>query len=579
MKRTWLMRHAHWPIIVMLAVLVAPSGARAQEKPKERSVVSYLKGVLRESENDYQNAYQYFLYAASQDPDDRYLTLKLARTALEIGDLDHAREYATKLRSVPEYADDAGMILAEADYKLGDTDDALRILNELRSRPNLPRVSILKFLAKIYLDRKDLANARAALEEASALPEADVTVLYELGVLSAEAGKNARASELLQRALEMDPDFPEAELALGELFEQDGKRDEAKRAFRETLRLDPDNRTAVKELTDMLYADGQFAEGVAVLEPLHSAGKLDEGGEIVYGRFLYKAEKTDQALAVFNALMKKSGETPGLLRVISEMEVERGDLKSAIAHLRRLIILEPNRFANYVGLLLIAGGLGGKPSSPAEAVTLSDEEREQYIQQARAHVDRSSEDDNYIMGSVMRKAGHPEEAERYLVRAEQISPEKSSTLLELATVYNVLGKYDDALRRVVAVYREQPEDPTVANFYGYLLAEKGDSLQRAEELIRKALVKEPDNGYFLDSLGWVKFKMGRYEEALKILLDASAKAKDDAVIWEHIGDTYSKLDDSRKAIAAYGKSLSADPKNAGVSEKMKKLEAGGGLGK
>ena len=573
------MRHARLPITLFVLSLLAPAAAYPQEQAKERAVVSYLKGVLRESQNDFQNAYQYYLYASSQDPDNAYLTLKLARMALELGDLERAKQYAAKVRPMPEYADEAGMILAEASYKLGSTDEALNLLNELRAKPSMPRVAILKLIAKIYLDRKDLPHARAALEEASTLPGVDVTVLYELGILSAEAGKTDRAVELLQQALEMDPGFPEAELALAELYAHTGRREEAKQAYRETLGLDPENRTALKELTDMLYADGEFADGIAVLEDLHRDGKLDDGGEIVYGRFLYKAGKTGEALAVFNALMKKSGEKPALLRVVSEMEVEQGDLKTALGHLKRLVEVEPNNFSNYVGLLLISNGLAPSPSSAGEAVTISDKERELLIDEAAAHVDRASGDDNYVMGSVLRKAGRPDRAEQFLLRAEQIDPEKPSTLLELATVYNGMGKYDEALKRVVVLHREKPDDPTVANFYGYLLAEKGDSLERAAELITEALEKEPENGYFLDSLGWVKFKMGRYDEALKILLEAASKIKDDAVIWEHIGDTYSKLQNSRQAIAAYGKSLSVDPKNAGVSEKIKKLESGASLDK
>jgi tetratricopeptide (TPR) repeat protein len=119
----------------------------------------------------------------------------------------------------------------------------------------------------------------------------------------------------------------------------------------------------------------------------------------------------------------------------------------------------------------------------------------------------------------------------------------------------------------------------VANFYGYLLAEKGEKLDFAEKLVREALAKEPQNGYFLDSLGWIKFKRGRYEEALNILLKATESAKDDAVIWEHLGDTYVRLSDAGKAAKAYKKSLSIDPKGKGVAEKMDRLQTSGKLHK
>jgi tetratricopeptide (TPR) repeat protein len=221
----------------------------------------------------------------------------------------------------------------------------------------------------------------------------------------------------------------------------------------------------------MLYDDGGYAEGAALLEPLHRDGKLDDGGEIIYGRFLYKAERTDEALAVFRALIEKLGEKPSLLRVVSEIEVERGDLDTALGHLKRLIEIEPDKFSNYVGLLLIAYGMAPPPSRPAEAVSVSEQDRTAYLEEAAKRVDPQSEEDNYIIGSVLRKAGQLERAEQYLLKAEQLDPKRRSTLLELATVYGHAGNFDEALKRVVLLYSTDPSDPSVANFDGYLLAE------------------------------------------------------------------------------------------------------------
>jgi tetratricopeptide (TPR) repeat protein len=111
------------------------------------------------------------------------------------------------------------------------------------------------------------------------------------------------------------------------------------------------------------------------------------------------------------------------------------------------------------------------------------------------------------------------------------------------------------------------------NFYGFLLAEKGAELDRAEELLRGALEREPENGYFLDSLGWIKFKQAQYENALEILRRATDVVGDDPVIWEHLGDTYRKLGRIEEAGEAYRRSLGIDPERDQVRDKAHEIEA------
>ncbi len=557
--------------------VIFPLCACAQAAPDafdQGALISYLKGVYLESENDLYNAYQYYLYAAAREPGNARILLRLAKVALDVGDFDRAKEHSEELIKKDSYGVEARIILAEVEYRLGNREAALKALTELRGIDDVSRSQVLKFLAKVYLDLKRRDDARRALEEASTFPEADFSVFYELGLLYAEAGKDGKAVEALEKAVEINPDFSNAHLALARLFVQTGKREEAKRSCREALRIEPNNKNAIKGLTDLYYEAGEYAAGAELLAPFHREGTLDEGGEIIYGRFLYKAGKSDEALAVFNDLVKKMGEKPPLLRVIAEMEVEEGHFKTAFETLRKLVAIEPDRFENYLGILLILSGAASGPSDPDEAVIPTEEEKRTYLDKAATKVNPDSEKNNYIMGSIFRKAGEPDKAERFLLRAEKLNAKNESTLLELASLYGRTGKYDEALKRVIFLYNEDPEDPSLANFYGYLLAEKGESLDLAEKLLAKALAKEPENGYFLDSLGWIRFKKGRFHEALDILLKAAEKANDDPVIWEHIGDTYVKLNESSKARDAYLKSLNLDQKAKNVDEKMRKLGTG-----
>jgi tetratricopeptide (TPR) repeat protein len=97
------------------------------------------------------------------------------------------------------------------------------------------------------------------------------------------------------------------------------------------------------------------------------------------------------------------------------------------------------------------------------------------------------------------------------------------------------------------------------------------NLDEAGELIKKALDAEPDNGAFLDSIGWLHFKKGEYEQALKNLNRAVENMKkEDAVVFEHLGDTYHKLGKTTEALSYWQRSLSLED-NPKVREKIDAL--------
>jgi len=324
-------------ILVLLAAAVSAvlfAGAQAQDASREDAIIAYLKGVYLESENDLYNAYQYYLYASARDPDDVRILLRLAKVAVEVGDLDAAKKHCEALLAKGAYGTDARLILAEVEYRLGNKEQAVTLLTALRDSTDVSRFQVLKFLAKIDLELNKPEEARLILEEASGSPDADFYVFYELALLDADAGKKQEALEAIGKALEINPDFANAHLARARLLADSGKTTEAKEEYGEVLHIEPANRDAISGLADILYAGGEFAAGTELLAPLHRSGSLDDAGEIAYGRFLYKAGQTDSALVVFNGLLQKMGDKPPLLRVVSEMEISQSPEASRRARAR-----------------------------------------------------------------------------------------------------------------------------------------------------------------------------------------------------------------------------------------------------
>ncbi|HOR94611.1 MAG TPA: hypothetical protein PLZ38_11610, partial [Spirochaetota bacterium] len=122
-------------------------------------------------------------------------------------------------------------------------------------------------------------------------------------------------------------------------------------------------------------------------------------------------------------------------------------------------------------------------------------------------------------------------------------------------------------------YNNDMKSARICNYLGYLYADNNMKLEESLVLINTALDNEPTNGAYIDSLGWVYFKMGRYNDALPILLEAAVELEmegyPDAVVYEHIGDAYKAVQLHDKALEYWNKAYALDPK----SDIQKKINA------
>ena len=109
------------------------------------------------------------------------------------------------------------------------------------------------------------------------------------------------------------------------------------------------------------------------------------------------------------------------------------------------------------------------------------------------------------------------------------------------------------------------------NYLGYMWVERSENLDEAGQFIRRALEMEPTNGAYIDSLGWLYFKQGKFDEALTELLRAAELLPEpDAVVFEHIGDACDKLGRRAEAVLYWQKALQLNPQRKDVGAKLDK---------
>lgn len=141
----------------------------------------------------------------------------------------------------------------------------------------------------------------------------------------------------------------------------------------------------------------------------------------------------------------------------------------------------------------------------------------------------------------------------------------------LNQIEETIAAYETGLS-ITTNFSNNDPDPTLYNNLSYVLAKNGRDLDRALDMVQKALLAEPENSSFLDTIGWVYFKKGKYEEALKYIEKSLAVDPTSAEVLEHLGDVYEKLNQTDKAKEFWQKALDQDESNTEVQKKLNKYK-------
>ena len=172
---------------------------------------------------------------------------------------------------------------------------------------------------------------------------------------------------------------------------------------------------------------------------------------------------------------------------------------------------------------------------------------------------RQDKPEGYIaLAQIYSETKRGADAVKVLQDAQSKFPGDTTIGFELGAVLDKQKKFADAEAAFRQVLNKDPDNAPALNYIGYMLAERGERLNESVDLLKKALAIEPDNGSYLDSLGWAYYKADKLPLALDSLQRAADQLKNNSVIQDHYGDVLFKLTRYDEAIAAWQKALGGD---------------------
>ena len=191
--------------------------------------------------------------------------------------------------------------------------------------------------------------------------------------------------------------------------------------------------------------------------------------------------------------------------------------------------------------------------------------------------------DTYInLAQLYEKGKKFDDMAKALDQADKLADnqeDKTNTAFMRGAMYEKQKKFDLAEAEFRKVLKDDPDNSSALNYLGYMLADRNVRIPEAYDMIKKAVDKEPSNGAYLDSLGWVYFRMGRLDEAEKYLKVALEQAKRDPAVHDHLAEVYFKQGNVKDAIThwevslrEWDRSAPADFDQAEYAKIQKKLE-------
>jgi len=404
-------------------------------------------------------------------------------------------------RRVDQVRPHLAALLASDKDNLGDN---LLHLNRMLAR--IPdKNAVLDLLDSVLSPYQELPEARYALaqaalaagEEERALREAEAALAgrpdWELAAIARAklvARQDVEAGvALLGKFVEAHPEARDARLALAQMLIAGKRLDEARRHYDRLLKDNPDEPAVLYPAAILALQNGDREAGVALLERLLETSFPDRGSiHYLLGQVAQEAGQTDQAIEHFRQVI--GGE-----RLVAA--------RARIA----VILLGQGKADEALKLLRDTRG-----STPAERVQLT-------LAEAQLHRDAGREDLAY---ETLRKA----------LESDSDNPD---LLYDAALTAERLGKYDPMEKHLRRLLQKHPEHAHALNALGYSLADRNIRLDEAEPLLTKAVELAPEDPFIMDSLGWLQYRQGKLDAALKTL-QAAYRIKADPEIAAHLGE-------------------------------------------
>jgi tetratricopeptide (TPR) repeat protein len=487
-------------------------------------------------------------------------------------------------------------------------------------------------LARLYSDSGDMTRAIQVL---NAVPADDRTAKmdYALGMSYDQLKENKNAIDAYGKAFDMEPDNLDAERGLAQALLSDGQLSAALKHFEAISAADPQDAQTYTRISEIERKQGHYEQALTTLKKAKalasdsleigynealiedSLGHYDEAAQALQqlvkqtnhpdGQYadaeknnrsifldrlanVYREQnKTDQAVQTYQLMVAMGGdyaERGYQGQVDAYRDAKQYDKATQVAQQAAQAMPKDKSVQ-----LMLAGQLADT-NKPEEGIKLA---------KVQLHGDAGDRDVHLALAQMYTRLRRWKDASEEIDAADALSAQKDAQASkpgggpivvsqdDKIYIYFLRGAlderqkhYDSAEEQFRKILAIDANNSMTLNYLGYMLADRGVKLDDALSMVQKAVQQDPQNGAYLDSLGWVYFKMGQYALAEANLRKASERMGQDPAVHDHLGELYEKTGRLKLAAAQWEQSLSeyartvpADAEPSDVNKVQKKLDS------
>ncbi|HXI14715.1 MAG TPA: tetratricopeptide repeat protein [Thermoanaerobaculia bacterium] len=595
----------------------------AQDQPPLARGFEFLLAKMNADQGNFEEALRLIDGVIEKDSRNPVLLYERASIQLEAGQVDRAESELRRLLVLAPTFYDAHKVLGRLllDRSREDKPRLEEALSHLKKALELAPDDLATgvAVAQILASTERAAEAEKIMSGLLERAPDQRTLNFNYGQILSKLGRAADSRRYIERALELDPSFVPAAYQLVELYEREGEWARAAAVLgplieQDSLNLDlqrqqgyfylraGEPRKARDRFKALLSADPRDERSLFLLA--EALGALDEHVEAdaLYRRLLEKAPNDPELLVSFGLSQigqsnyddaARTFETlltipklPENIAVLARTQLamidhQKRDYDAAFTRARDLMVLrdKPNMQAINIAVDVLRRQKKFKeamellqplvrqfPADPTiQARFVEFLVRSGDKEQARAVAAIQTRKGRKAAGAVaeayVQAASFPE-AIAVLESSSKSYPEDTDVLFQLGSTFERAGRIADAEKIFLALLARLPDHNPTLNYLGYMWADKGMNLDRATQMLLKAVASEPRNAAFIDSLGWAYFRLGKLELAEQHLKDAARLLPNDPTVQEHLGDLFASQRNYRRALETYANALRLEPEDA-----------------
>lgn len=534
-----------------------PSGTAPKELDTD-IVYSYLAGEIAAISGKLEDSIDHYLRAATlaQDP---YAAKRATQIALHVGDAAAAQRAVRRWVELDPNSARARQMAIILFVRAGETEDAYQQMTALLEIGKATSIDGFALISGT-LGKKDMAKKGLPLIKQLVINyPGNARALYAQAVVEVASGDLPAAEETLEQVISLDSQWEQPRILIASLMADSGRVDEAMESFQDSLKALPKKATSLRRTyARHLVQNERYEEAIDQFKLLQT--QLPEDTDILYALGMLYIEIGDlkTARGYWQSLKDSGDKFHEASYFLAQVEEELGDIESAKENYKAV---QKGKFRSDAWIRLAI--LYGETGQVKEARDLLSKLR---------LLDKKRAVDAYLTEAIIyQNLKDTKSALAVYEVALKEHPGDTDLLYNRALYAAEIDRIDWLERDLTIIIKKEPDNADALNALGYTLADKTDRYEEAFGYISHAYRLKPDSAAILDSMGWVYYRMGDYEQALHYLKQAH-KLLADAEISAHLGEVLWQRGDHSAARSVWKKALDEYPESEILQSVMKRFQ-------